>query len=649
MNSIKEFLTDLTWDDLRQWAGTKILNRGKRYKKNVYDLARTEDGGMIAWVSGTEDYATYVDRDEDGELDWFCSCPFDWGPCKHAVALILTGLDHVETGKKIPLADKDGDLYLAILDDSDEDDEDFWDEDDLDEEKTEPETTQKTGKGDKNTDLIRILKEMNKKELLGVLLDLAARHPEVKRRILENDQLQRGDTTKLAKALRKEIIEVTGEDAWYNPWKNEGNRPDYSHIHEQLAALLKEGHADTVVELGRELWKRGNEQVEQSHDEGDTAWEIGKCMVTVFQAVTASALSCPEQLLWMIDIILEDEFSICDSCERFIRNKVYKKEDWFNVSRNLQERLKTMPKPKGDNFSLRYQRERVMNWLIDALKRSDQDEEVLRLLEKEAHATQCYERIADIYFQIGDHEKAREWCITGFQETVKDAPGIASGLQKRLRKFAEREENMDLAAAYRAQDFFDQPGILHYIELKTTTDKIDCWPTVRALVINFLKNGQRPDLSTMKGKKQAWPLPSPEVAEKPDNRIRRKYPDLDTLIDIAIYEKRNDDVVQLYQAEQKTCQWGIGKGEEVAKAVVNTHPDLSLAIWRKIAEEQIGRVKPSAYEEAAIYLRKMHKVYKKEKRLQEWQDLISAIRTEHKAKRRLQEVLDSLENRRIID
>ena len=34
--------TDLTWDDLRQWAGAKILSRGKNYVNNVSEISRTD-------------------------------------------------------------------------------------------------------------------------------------------------------------------------------------------------------------------------------------------------------------------------------------------------------------------------------------------------------------------------------------------------------------------------------------------------------------------------------------------------------------------------------------------------------------------------------------------------------------------------------
>ena len=72
-------------------------------------------------------------------------------------------------------------------------------------------------------------------------------------------------------------------------------------------------------------------------------------------------------------------------------------------------------------------------------------------------------------------------------------------------------------------------------------------------------------------------------------------------------------------------------------------------IWQSIAEHLIGQVKPKAYQEAAGYLRQMHKVYEKTGRVAEWKTLLIRLRTQHKAKRRLIEVLDGLEhNRKLI-
>jgi uncharacterized Zn finger protein len=308
-----------------------------------------------------------------------------------------------------------------------------------------------------------------------------------------------------------------------------------------------------------------------------------------------------------------------------------------------------MTVPRADDYSGQYLRKGVMNWLVDAFERSGQRSKIISLLEQEASATKCYEQLVDTFLRAGNHEKAREWCIKGYQKTVETSPGIAAGLQKKLRELAREEKKFDLAAAYLAQNFFDHLSTATYGELRKAAEKIDCWPAVRAAALAFLESGQRPDIPGRKGDGPPWPLPAPEIAAKSDKRFRRDYPNLNALIEIGILEKRLDDVVTLYQAQQKNLRWGIGKGKEVAAAVAATHPDVALAIWKQLADGQIKLVKPKAYEEAAVYLRKMRKVYQQTNRLEQWQVLIRNLRTEHRAKRRLLEVLDSLEGKRIID
>ena len=96
----------LTWNDLTAWAGTKIVSRGKNYQRNGYvkSLAYTTDGSLIAWVEGTERYATQVFY-EDDELESNCTCPY-WDKCKHAVAVVVEYLEKLKKQVKIPKATK---------------------------------------------------------------------------------------------------------------------------------------------------------------------------------------------------------------------------------------------------------------------------------------------------------------------------------------------------------------------------------------------------------------------------------------------------------------------------------------------------------------------------------------------------------------
>jgi uncharacterized Zn finger protein len=625
MGVLHKKILDLSLNDLRSWAGSKILNRGKSYKENVYELTRTEQGGLLASVSGTEEYETWVGVDEDGFLDYFCTCPYDWGACKHAVAVILAGLAMVKAGEKIPVAADGDDLSLRFDGDFDEDD------------------------GDDvaaAAAVQSILRKKKKGELLEMLLYYARRYPDVGRDILETDQLQSGDIETLLCSLAAEIEEVTGEDAWCN-WPGDGNLPDYSHIQQQLAALLSKGHADEVIALGRQLWERGREQVGQSHDDGETAEEIINCMEIIFKAVADSSMSAADQLLWFIGIFIEDPYSLSDGGMEYIRSRRYRKEHWKEVASALQSRLETTPKPKQDN-AVRYHREEVMNWLITAFKKSGQSELVLPLLEKEAHVVLCYDRIVDLLQEDGRIDRARKWCVKGYERTRDEYAGIAASLQKKLQKIALQEKQPDLVATYRAQDFFASPDLQNYLDLEESCKEVGCWSAVHRAVMCFLETGQQPDLV---GKDKQWPLPVPEVEEKKDrgSHLRLKYPLNGLLIKIALHEERLEDVVTLYSQQQSSDGWQNNLQQEVAEAVAISHPEIALTIWHELALKQIAQVQPAAYEVAATYLGKMHRVLQQAGQLDRWQNLISTIRSEHRRKRRLLEVLDSLEWKRIID
>jgi uncharacterized Zn finger protein len=100
--------SDLTWNDIEEWAGGKIVSRGKSYQRQgrVSDLAVTDDGSLIAWVDGTERYATRVVMDEDGLPDSICTCPYELD-CKHGVAVVIEYLKQVENNRRVPKAKHD--------------------------------------------------------------------------------------------------------------------------------------------------------------------------------------------------------------------------------------------------------------------------------------------------------------------------------------------------------------------------------------------------------------------------------------------------------------------------------------------------------------------------------------------------------------
>ena len=639
MNSIDAILRKLTFDDLHDWAGEKILNRGKGYVKRVEQLSRTQDNTLVAWVTGTERYATSV-RVEEDDFECFCTCPYDWDPCKHAVAVILAAAEQVKGKKEIPLLGEDDDLCQTLFRDSEEESEwmdDEWEEDDRTESARSSRTKAPVRVG-------KILHDKSRDELLDLLMDLSGRFPEVSQHIVESAQIASGQVDKLVRTLKSEIRNLTAEPSWYNPWRGEGNLPDYSHVENKLRALSDQGHADAVLQLGAELWTRGNAQVEQSDDEGETGMAIAKCLEAVMAALPNSSLSPPEQLLWTIDRMLEDEYALLDSAEKLLKRRSYTRAHWREVAHTLEARIEAMPRSRAAGFPGQYRRGQLLNTLLDAYRRAGWKDKIVPRLEDEAEVCQCYARLADELLAAGERERARHWCIRGYTHTAGESPGIASDLQGRLRAMAQKQRRYDLVAAYRAQNFLAQSSRGSYSELRKAAEKAKCWSAVRDAALRYLESGQFPASGKKTSNEAGWPLPAPEV-EPPTAGKRRGYqrfPDLETLIDISIMEKRLDNVVDLYQRLRQTKRWGWETDKKVARAVADTHPDLALDIWKFIVDSLIAQVKPKAYEEAAVYLRLMEKVYIKNRRGADWQKLLGGLRSEHKAKRRLMRLLDTL-------
>ncbi|MEW6376082.1 MAG: SWIM zinc finger family protein [Thermodesulfobacteriota bacterium] len=616
----RDHFEKLSWDDLEQWAGHRVLSRGQGYHRGhrVEGLAQTQTGGIIAWVLSGRRYATEVDF-EDGELISVCTCPYR-STCKHAVAVVLEYLDHLKKNREIPQITGQ-DQRIALLQGLG-DKEDWQDEYDEEEEiDTGRLVSDKDGKLI-HADLKDFLEEQSKEQLIALLKDLSERYPNIREDLQDQLNLAKGSIKRLVAAVRKEIHELSSEPGWMNHWNHEGHISDYSHVKDRLKSLLAKGHADEVVTLGKELLEAGIRQVEMSHDEGETGMEISSCLDIVFQALPKSSLSPIEQILWVIDAELKDDYELCYGSESFWKKK-QKVSDWSVVADKLMERLNEFKLAKGgDSFSRNYRRDRLTNWIIHALENSGRCGEIIPLCEQEAVITGSYTRLVDVLRKAKRLEEAEQWIHKGIKATQKQLPGIAKQLKDALREMREKEGNWLQVAAFRAEEFLQIPSLHGYKEMKKASEKAEVWPAVRAASLLYLESGKYPWADP------SWPLPETSVKEASEVR-KSEFPITDVLIDIAIVERRPDDVLRWYDyhrsRKRSLWAWDSYQEDEVAKAVVDRYPDRAIDIWKNVAEKQIALTKPKGYEAAAVYLRKVHSLLKKLKREEEWKSYLLSV------------------------
>lgn len=640
---------DLAWDDLQEWAGEAIVSRGRGYQRSgqVQDLARTSSGGLIAWVLGSQRYATMVEIDEESELIAACTCPYG-GVCKHAVAVVLDYLEQVKRKRAIPTVTEQ-DQRLQLLEHNgeeeewgEEDDEDTAD-DDIEHVRRRP--SRKTAKAATGA-WQSFLEQQTQPQLLALLKEVVQRYPDVRQFLQDRHNLAAGAAPKLVKALRAEIAALSAEPGWRRHWSGEGSIPDYSRVRDRLEALLAQGHADAVVEVGAQLLEAGTRQVEMSDDEGETAEEIASCLDIVFRALPQSSRISAEQMRWAVEADLADEYELCRGAKAFW-DRSHPVEVWNELAEELARRLVQNQSSKTqDNYSENFQRDRLSNWLILALEQAGRRDEIVPLCRQEAEKTGSYLRLVEQLKKAKRWEEAEQWVRKGIAATEKPLPGIADQLRTAFREMRERQRDWRSVATLRADEFFHEPSLQTFQALEKAAQRAGVGAEVRTAALQYLETGARPQPST-----PLWPLPESELKATTE-RLPMQPPMTDVLIDIAIAEKRPDEVLRWYDRRKPRSRgWDSGWfGEDrIAEAVVGAYPERAVAIWKRLAEAQIALTKPKAYEEAAGYLRKVHRVLKQLGKEQDWQGYLAALRRANERKRRLVEVLDILAGRRIID
>jgi uncharacterized Zn finger protein len=642
---------ELTWNDLQEWAGSSTVSRGRSYQRNhqVQELACTSTGSLLAWVQGTQRYATLIEITE-GRLTSSCTCPVGYS-CKHAVATVLEYLEHLKRDLDVPIV-TESDRRIALL--YTHRAEDGWTDED-EEERAEPVhyTPQKQTKRS-TAALHSYLGQQTKSQLIALLEGLAESYPVVRESLLDRRDLALGSVKELVKQAKQEIDHLSAEPGWRNQWDDAGYTPDYSRVQDRLQALLDKGHADEVIALGKRLLEAGTQQVEMSHDEGETAEAISSCLNVVFRALSRSSLSATEQMLWAVEAVLEDEYDLCRGAEQFWEQE-YAAADWNILAERLTQRLRQFESTRDeDRFFRNYRRDRLTEWLINALEHAGQHEAIIPLCEHEAEATGSYVRLVNYLKSANRWEEAEQWIHKGIKTTQKHLPGIASELRTALRDNREKEGDWLEVATMRADDFFQHPTLHAFQELEKAAERADVWPSVRAGAMHYLETGKFPQPSQRAAKDRAipaWPLPESGLTDNADSR-HLQFPIIDTLIEVAIAERRPDEILRWYdQRKPGVSRWGWYSvhDDQIAEAIVQTYPDRALDIWKKLAEAHIAQTQTRAYEQACGYLRKLQALLKKLGHAREWQSYLTDLRQANTRKRRLLELLDDLDGRRIID
>jgi uncharacterized Zn finger protein len=672
----------LTWDDLDDFAGSRSVARGRAYQQQgrVEYLAIADDGRLLATVQGGDSYVVSVWLNEGkrkhDKIESHCTCPVGFN-CKHAVAAVAAYLQALADGATTPKADADDPRWdkLSGADAEYEDDLDDWEDDDEevdDQERHEARplkrrSTSRRTRNDWDEKIERHIRNKSREELAEQVLSLVKRFPELHEEYRERIALSEGDVDRLVAQARREMKERTSEIGWQNHWQDEGHTPDYGRLKHRLERLLELGHADAVVQLGREFIKLATAQVAESHDEGETAMAAAECFPVIFDAVMKSKLTAPQKILFAIDACLQDDYDVLDESEETILDAKWKPVDWLVVADELKDRLRKTSKTIGDSWTHNYHRDHLSDWLLTALENAGHGGELEAILESEARTTGSYERLVRYLIAEKRFADAERWAREGIEKTREKYPGISSALAGLLCEVSRGRKQWGIVAAHAACEFFQQPDRKTFDDLVALAVKAKCGKQVRAAALRFLETGVQPFkwiASPKAGQTlrvdSTWPLPMPDYLVpllRPGSRSNALHgPHYHVLLDMAIAAKLPDDVLHWYdKIPKKQRQIGGGWGwtgeetaDRVAAAVAKSHPERALEIYQHGLGQFLPHANLSSYESAAAYLKRMRPIMKSLGREADWKKSLMEIRSKYGNRPRFIEILDKLEGRTIL-
>jgi len=330
-----EQLKALTLTDLERWAGRDILSRGQSYQHNgnVRNLTCTPQGKLTAQVRGSiRTYTTRVTLTAEGVLTSKCTCPYD-NTCKHAVAVVLEYLEQAKQTLKV------------------------------------------YSKASSALSVSTYLQSQTKEQLVALLEELAESHFPVAKVLQDRCTLAGAGPKDIIASIKKELAQIEEQAEWDDGVDN------VTHLKQRLENLLAMGYVDEAVGIGEELLNVGNRCMETNTGEYLHS-EIADCMALLFQALPRSSMSLVEQILWVVDIKLDDEYDLGEGADTFLQGS-FSTEDWSQAADALLKRLTHLSSKSKENYSATYQFDRLISYATEMLRQAGREAELIPLYQQQ--------------------------------------------------------------------------------------------------------------------------------------------------------------------------------------------------------------------------------------------------------------------------
>jgi len=417
----------LPLNEFTDYIDETILKRGQDYyrKGHVVGLRQFEQGQWIAQVEGSDLYDVEIEVSSSGVVvDYYCTCPYEWGPvCKHVAAV----------------------LYAM----------------------REEKPASKGGKKTKSqaSQLRDVLEQQTQDTLIEIILDAAKRDRQFQNELMIKYSAAGDDRETYVRAIKQLI-------------KDAGGRHDYieyidaRNLGRKVVNLLedaKQGSPKRMIAAAQAVIEVLLEAVYQADDSDGS---IGSAIATAFEVLESVQSDLDEeQKAGLFNYLLE----IADS--EFLRGWDWRWDAIDNAAQMVKDDsgrkilFKMLDGIIGDGGSQAdFEAETALMTKLDVITRLDGEDAGKSFIKSHTHIHRFRVMYIEQCIEQGNLTEARKLCEDWLWENDKKGPpGYVKTYQELLLKIDQKEGNTDSIRKMSRKLFIETGRFDYYESLKKHT------------------------------------------------------------------------------------------------------------------------------------------------------------------------------------
>jgi uncharacterized Zn finger protein len=575
--------------ELKSLATARSFARGEAYFEDgrVYGLAAHE-GMYTAIVRGQDDYSVML-RSTEHEINYSCDCPIglEGEFCKHLVAVGLASLDPSPEGIG------------------------------------KPRNREKTASKD---DLRAYLERQDKNTLVAIVAREAMENRNLRDRLLL-EAAQSNPAGLDIMAYRRSIARATRTDDFVDYHSAYDYTRRILQVTDSIGALLNDGHAQAVIELTEYALARLEKAIGNMDDSdgfmSDILPELQNLHHRACLDVRPEPCTLARRLFewelksdWEIFFGTAETYADVFGAEGLAEYRRLAESEWTKIPQ-------LDPGEKDDERSTG--RFRITSIMESLARQSNDPDSLVEIKRRDLSHAYSFLKIAEIYREAGQHDKALEWAERG----VKSFPRADSRLVEFLAVEYHRRARYDDAMTLIWNQFVESPYLQNYQDLKAHAVKVRSdpdWPAWRDKALTHLRGVIEKEKQTEKISKNQW--------------YWAGHTDNSRLVEIFLWEKHYDE------AWQEACAGGCSSSLwlRVAAAREEKHPGDAVPIYQEMIAPTLNQGNNVAYGEAVKLLQKIRELMARLDRVSEFEDYVATLRVEYKRKRNFIKLLDTIES-----